>query len=78
MNFGTLAIYSEKTMYLNIENIGKFRLQYTIDISNRKLPTIYMVQILDIDVQKKQSLTSKKSSSKKGKNPSSTDRLDTK
>lgn len=66
INFGTLAICSEKTMYLNIENIGKFPLRYSIQVSLRHPSAVYMSQLWPEDPQKRLA-GPEKASSRKGK-----------
>nr|XP_034173204.1 hydrocephalus-inducing protein homolog isoform X3 [Osmia lignaria] len=44
IDFGTLAICTEKTMYLNIENTGKYQLCYTIFNPLKHPSVLYMSQ----------------------------------
>ncbi|XP_017761798.1 PREDICTED: LOW QUALITY PROTEIN: hydrocephalus-inducing protein-like [Eufriesea mexicana] len=66
INFGTLPICSEKTMYLNIENIGSFPLHYSIQLRYRHPSTVYMSQMWPEDPQKRQN-TPEKGTSRKGR-----------
>ncbi|XP_026670111.1 hydrocephalus-inducing protein-like [Ceratina calcarata] len=72
VNFGTLAVCSEKTMYLNIENTGKFPLQYTIQLLYKHPSVLYMSnRPLDEDTVKKNELEKHaEKKSKKGKKKS--------
>ncbi|KAK9306551.1 hypothetical protein QLX08_002752 [Tetragonisca angustula] len=53
VNFGTLAICTEKTMYLNIENIGRFPLRYFIQLIYQHPSVIYMTKRLQDDFGEK-------------------------
>nr|XP_031837905.1 hydrocephalus-inducing protein-like [Nomia melanderi] len=58
MDFGTMAICTEKTMYLNIENTGKFPLHYTIRLTGKHPSMLYLRQTTE-DSRKKKNLTAR-------------------
>ncbi|XP_017794375.1 PREDICTED: hydrocephalus-inducing protein homolog [Habropoda laboriosa] len=64
VNFGTLSICTEKTMYLNIENTGKFPLNYFIQLSYRHPSVIYMSNTTTEEVNRRQSVARKRVSKK--------------
>ncbi|XP_015436069.1 PREDICTED: hydrocephalus-inducing protein-like [Dufourea novaeangliae] len=67
VDFGTMALCTEKTMYLNIENTGKFTLRYTIRISRSHPSMLYRNQMSNEGSRKKKSLTARTTASKKSK-----------
>lgn len=52
VNFGTMAICTEKTMYINIENTGKFPLHYFLRLMEHP-SMVYMTKLWPIEVEKK-------------------------
>lgn len=70
VNFGTLAICTEKTMYLNIENIGRFPLRYSVQLIYQHPSVIYMTKMLQDDFGEKMDLAEKRQKPKKGKKSS--------
>ncbi|XP_053973139.1 hydrocephalus-inducing protein-like [Hylaeus volcanicus] len=67
MDFGSLAICTEKTMYLNVENIGKFPLHYSIRVTGKHPSIIYMTQVTKAAPRKKANLTARTNTSKAAK-----------
>ncbi|XP_043589559.1 hydrocephalus-inducing protein-like isoform X1 [Bombus pyrosoma] len=79
VNFGALAICTEKTMYLNIENIGKFPLHYSIRLLHKHPSVMYMTKALPKEFPKKStSLAEKRTTSKKGKKSARSVKTETK
>ncbi|XP_076283506.1 hydrocephalus-inducing protein [Lasioglossum baleicum] len=67
MDFGTMAICTEKTMFLNIENTGKFPLHYAVYLSSRHPSMLYQSQIQKDVTRKKKTLTARTTASKRSK-----------
>ncbi|XP_043251741.1 hydrocephalus-inducing protein-like [Colletes gigas] len=67
MDFGPMAVCTETTMYLNVENTGKFPLHYSIRVASKHPSVIYMSQTTKADSRKKQNLTARTNTSKMGK-----------
>ncbi|XP_076659704.1 hydrocephalus-inducing protein homolog [Halictus rubicundus] len=67
MNFGTMAICTEKTMYLSIENTGKFPLHYTVQLTQRHPSMLYQSRAVKDVPRKKKTLTARTAASKKSK-----------
>ncbi|XP_076237948.1 hydrocephalus-inducing protein-like [Calliopsis andreniformis] len=74
MDFGSLAVCTEKTMHLSIENTGKFPFHYSIYVQDRHPSVMYMTYDT---LGKNQSSKGKSSKSKKGKNPGKSGKADT-
>lgn len=52
VNFGTLPICTEKTMYINIENTGKFPLHYFFRLVEHP-SVMYMTKLWPLEIEKK-------------------------
>ncbi|XP_048264436.1 LOW QUALITY PROTEIN: hydrocephalus-inducing protein [Bombus terrestris] len=78
VNFGALAMCTEKTMYLNIENIGKFPLHYSIRLLHKHPSVMYMTKALPKEFPKKTSLAERRTTSKKGKKSARSVKTETK
>lgn len=78
VNFGALAMCTEKTMYLNIENIGKFPLHYSIRLLHKHPSVMYMTKPLPKEFPKKTSLAERRTTSKKGKKSARSVKTETK
>ncbi|XP_076763005.1 hydrocephalus-inducing protein [Xylocopa sonorina] len=76
IDFGTLAICTEKTIYLNIENTGKFPLHYSIQLLHKYPSVMYMSRLWTDDLEKELTSKRKKAASRKGKRSSRTDKTE--
>ncbi|CAL7939802.1 unnamed protein product [Xylocopa violacea] len=76
IDFGTLAMCTEKTIYFNIENTGKFPLHYSIQVLHKYPSVMYMSKLWTDDVEKEMTLKKKKAVSKKGKRSPRSDKTE--